>query len=355
LPEAANLRVPKKSAEKALTLLRKLALLNTELRLQSENGYIHVPLLREPLTSELEELKNHLPSVELSKGEFLERQKPAVSLVDLLSDKLPSHVLASLPQAVDFVGDIAVVEIPPELEPHKLDISAAILKAHQRVRTVLSKGSPVSGVYRLRTYEIIAGEAKTQTVHREHGCIYHVDLAKAYFSSRLSYEHLRVASLVRENETIVDLFAGIGPFSILTAKRHTNVRVYAVDINPDAYELLRKNILANRVMGKVTPILGDARQVVNERLTGAADRVIMNLPEKAVEYVDVACKALKPEGGVIHYYQFVDTPEPLDTAGNRFAEAVKHSNRRLLRISETRIVRGIAPFKYQVVVDAEIK
>jgi tRNA (guanine37-N1)-methyltransferase len=355
LPEAASLRVPKKSAEKALTLLRKLALLNTELRLQSENGYIHVPLLREPLTSELEELQNHLLGVKLSKGEFLEGQKPAVSLVDLLSDKLPSHVLASLPQAVDFVGDIAVVEIPPELEPHKLDIGAAILKAHQRVRTVLSKGSPVSGVYRLRTYEIIAGEAKTQTVHREHGCIYHVDLAKAYFSSRLSYEHLRVASPVRENETIVDLFAGIGPFSILTAKRHTNVRVYAVDINPDAYELLRKNILANRVMGKVTPILGDARQVVNERLTGVADRVIMNLPEKAVEYVDVACKALKPEGGVIHYYQFVDTPEPLDTAGNRFAEAMRHSNRQLLRISETRIVRGIAPFKYQVVVDAEIK
>jgi tRNA (guanine37-N1)-methyltransferase len=355
LPEVACLRVPKKSAEKALALLRKLALLNTELRLQSENGYIHVPLLREPLTSELEELKNHLPSVKLSKGEFLERQKPAVSLVDLLSDKLSSHVLASLPQAVDFVGDIAVVEIPPELEPHKLDIGAAILKAHTRVRTVLSKGSPVSGVYRLRTYEIIGGEAKTQTLHKEHGCIYHVDLAKAYFSSRLSYEHLRVASLVRENEIVVDMFAGIGPFSILTAKRHANVRVYAVDMNPDAYELLRKNILANRVMGKATPILCDVRQVVDERLTGVADRVIMNLPEKAVEYVDVACKALKPEGGVIHYYQFVDTPEPLDTAGNRFAEVVKHSNRRLLRISETRIVRGIAPFKYQVVVDAEIK
>jgi tRNA (guanine37-N1)-methyltransferase len=273
----------------------------------------------------------------------------------LLSDKLPPHVLASLPHAVDFVGDIAVVEIPPELEPHKLAIGAAILKAHKRVRTVLSKSSPVNGVYRLRTYETIGGEAKTQTVHKEHGCVYHVDLAKAYFSSRLSYEHLRVASLVKGNETVVDMFAGIGPFSILTARTHANVRVYAVDVNPDACELLRKNVLANRVMGKVTPMLGDIRQVVNERLSGLADRVIMNLPEKAIEYVDVACKALKPEGGIMHYYQFVDTPEPLDTARNRFAEAVKHSNRRLLRISETRIVRGIAPFKFQVVVDAEIK
>ena len=347
--------VPRTSTEKALALLTQLELLDAGLRIQADNGYTHIPLSREPFAWELERIRNDFPDVKLCEYEFLERHEKITKLADLLSDKLPPHVLASLPHAVDFVGDIAVVEIPPELEPHKLAIGAAILKAHKRVRTVLSKSSPVNGVYRLRTYETIGGEAKTQTLHKEHGCIYHVDLAKAYFSSRLSYEHLRVASLVKENETIVDMFAGIGPFSILTAKRHSNVRVYAIDVNPDAYELLRKNMLVNRVMGKVTPILGDARQVVNERLTGVADRVIMNLPEKAVEYIDVACRALKPEGGVMHYYQFVDTPEPLGTARNRFAEAMKHSNRRLLRISETRIVRGIAPFKYQVVVDAEIK
>ena len=355
MPEATSLMVQRTCAEKALTLLRQLGLLNAELRIQSENGYIHIPLSREPFAWELERIRNDLPDVKLCEYEFIERQEKITKLTDLLSNKLLPHVLASLPHAVDFVGDIALVEIPPELEPHKLAIGAAILKAHKRVRAVLSKSSPVNGVYRLRTYETIGGEARTQTAHKEHGCVYHVDLAKAYFSSRLSYEHLRVASLVKENETIADMFAGIGPFSILTARTHSNIRVYAVDLNPDAYELLRKNVLANRVMGKVTPVLGDIRQVVNERLRGVADRVIMNLPEKAMEFVDVACKALKPEGGVIHYYQFVDTPEPLDTARNRFTEALRQTDRRLIRISETRIVRGIAPFKYQVVVDAEIK
>jgi len=347
--------VPRTSAEKALALLTQLRLLDAGLRIQAENGYTHIPLSREPFAWELERIRNDLPNVSLCEYEFIERHDKIVKLVDLLSDKLLPQVLASLPHAVDFVGDIAVVEISPELEPHKLAIGAAILKAHKRVKTVLSKSSPVNGVYRLRTYETIGGEARTRTVHRENGCVYHVDLAKAYFSSRLSYEHLRVASLVKEKETIIDMFAGIGPFSVLTAKTHANVRVYSVDMNPDAYELLRKNALANRVMGKVTPMLGDIRQVVNERLTGVADRVIMNLPERAVEYVDVACRALKPEGGVIHYYQFVDTPEPLDTARDRFAEALSQNDRRLLGISEARIVRGIAPFKYQVVVDAEIK
>lgn len=347
--------VPRASVEKTLTLLKQRGLLNSQLKIQSENDYIRIPLSREPFAWELEMIRNDVPDVKLCESEFPERQEKKAKPADLLSDKLPSHLLASLPHAVDFVGDIAVVEMPPELEPHKLAIGAAILKAHKRVRTVLSKSSPVNGVYRLRTFEIIGGDARTQTVHKEHGCVYHVDLAKAYFSSRLSYEHLRVASLVKENETVVDMFAGIGPFAILTAKKHANARVFAVDLNPDAYQLLRKNVLVNRVMGKVTPILGDIRQIVDERLDGVADRVIMNLPERAIEYVDVACKALKPEGGVIHYYQFVDTPDPLDTARNQFAEALSQTDRRLLRVSEARIVRGIAPFKYQVAVDAEIK
>jgi len=355
LREATGLKVPKASVEKALTLLMQRGLLSAELKMRPENGYIHIPLSREPFAWELEMIRNKVPEMVLCDSEFPERQDKITRFVDFLSDELPPHLLASLPHAIDFVGDIAVVEIPPELESHKLVIGAAILKAHKRTKTVLSKSSPVNGVYRLRTFETIGGEARTQTVHKEYGCIYHVDLAKAYFSSRLSHEHLRVASLVNENETVVDMFAGIGPFSILTAKKHSNVRVYAVDMNPDAFELLRKNVLVNRVMGKVTPIVGDIRNVVNERLAGVADRVIMNLPERAIEYVDVACKALKPEGGVIHYYQFVDTPEPLDTAKNRFVEALKQTNRQLIRVAEARIVRGIAPFKYQVAVDAEIK
>jgi tRNA (guanine37-N1)-methyltransferase len=347
--------IPRASVEKTLTLLKQRGLLNAQLKIRSENDHIRIPLSREPFAWELEMIRNDVPDVKLCESEFPERQEKTTKPADLLSDKLPSHLLASLPHAVDFVGDIAVVEMPPELEPHKLAIGAAILKAHKRVRTVLSKSSPVNGVYRLRTFETIGGEVRTQTVHREYGCIYHVDLAKAYFSSRLSYEHLRVASLVNENETIVDMFAGIGPFSILMAKKHSNVRVYAVDMNPDAFELLRKNVLVNRVMGKVTPIVGDIRNVVNERLAGVADRVIMNLPERAIEYVDVACKALKPEGGITHYYQFVDTPEPLETAKNQFADALRQTNRQLVRMTEARIVRGIAPFKYQVVVDVEIK
>jgi len=349
------LRVPRTAGERAIVLVRRLRLFNSELKIQRTDDSLCIPLTREPIEEELEALRESLPMFEISSLEFPKLTRQQLTLSDLLEDKLPPHLLASLPRAVDFVGDIAVLEVPPELREHRKTIGEAVLKGHRRVRTVLAKSGAVSGEYRLREFEVIAGAEKTETVHREHGCVFHVDLAKAYFSPRLSYEHSRVASQVGEDETVLDMFAGVGPFSILAAKRREKIRVYAVDVNPDAFEYLKKNVAANRVEAKVTPILGDARVIVEERLKGLVDRVIMNLPEKATEYVDAACEALKAEGGVMHYYEFSSEPNPLEAAKTRLAEAVKKAGCETGNVLFARAVREIAPFTYQVVVDAQIR
>jgi tRNA (guanine37-N1)-methyltransferase len=182
-----------------------------------------------------------------------------------------------------------------------------------------------------------------------------VDLSKVYFSPRLSHEHDRVASQVREGETVVDMFAGVGPFSILIAKKCRNVRVYSIDVNPDAVRYLEKNIAVNGVEKRVVPFLGDARQIVEERLTGVADRVIMNLPERALEYVDVACKTIKTGGGIVHYYEFTDEPAPSDAAKNRLIEVVKQTGRNVREILLARTVRVTAPYTWQVAVDGEVQ
>ena len=355
LSETPCLKVPKALGEKAIRLVRKLNLINRELKVQQVENYLYIPLSSEPLSSDVKELERSLPEFEISAYRFHERAKGPLKLLDVLEDELLPHLLASVPHAIDFVGDVAVIEIPPELVDHKKTIGEAILKTHKRMGTVLAKSGAVEGIYRLRKFEVIAGIEKTTTIHKEHGCVYHVDLAKTYFSPRLSHEHNRVASQVKEGEKVVDMFAGVGPFSVLIAKKRENVKVYAIDVNPDAMEFLERNIAVNRVENKVMSILGDVRQVVREQLIGVADRVIMNLPEKAIEYVDVACEAVKLEGGIMHYYEFTNAPDPLETARVRLTEAISRTNRNVKKILLAKVVRATAPFTWQVVVDAEIQ
>jgi len=338
-----------------LQLLRELGLLNRELKIRRVGGWLYIPLAGEPSPSQLEKLQRSIPSFELTTQVFEKRAKRPSGLGDLLADRLPPHLLASLPRSIDFVGEVAILEVPPELEAYRRLIGEAVMKLHPRVHTVLAKRGGVTGPYRLRRFEVIAGVGRTETVHREYGCTYHVDVAKVYFSPRLSYEHSRVASLVGEGETVVDMFAGVGPFSILIAKRRRHVQVYAIDINPNAIQYLTKNIQANHVEGKVIPIQGDARAVIRERLRGVADRVIMNLPERAIEYVDAACEAIKPQGGIIHYYEFSSGENPLEKASHRIVKQVERSGRKVEEVLSSRIVRESAPYTWQVAVDVRIR
>jgi tRNA (guanine37-N1)-methyltransferase len=354
LPDAPCLRVPKNLGEKAIRLVSGFNLLDRELKVQQVDSCLCIPLAHEPSPAVLEELEKSLKDFKITAYNFSSRDK-RFKLLDVLAEELPPRLLASVPRAIDFIGDIAVVEVPPELAEHKNSVGEAILMVHKQTRTVLAKSGAVEGVYRTREFEVIAGVEKTATVHREYGCAYHVDVAKAYFSPRLSSEHNRVASQVKEGEKVVDLFAGVGPFSIQIAKKHRDVKIYAVDVNPDAVALLKKNVALNRVAEQVVPVLGDARQLVRNELVGVADRVIMNLPETAIQYVDVACDAVGAEGGIMHYYEFTKDSEPLDATRVRLTEAVNRSNRQVKKILLAKTVREVAPYTWQVVVDAEIQ
>ncbi len=348
------IKVPKKQGERAIALANKLELIDKSLEIQRDEGNLCIPLVRQPDQDELETLQNEAPETQLSTIVFAEKRPTAQSLLQVLENNLPPHLLASLPQALDIIGDIVVIEIPPELKPYESAIGEAILKTHRNIRTVLAKAGAISGTYRLRDFTFIAGENKTQTVHREFGCQYHVDVAKAYFSPRLSHEHQRVASLVQSGETVVDLFAGVGPFSVLIAKENPNVKVYAVDINPDAVELLKVNARVNRVENRVFPILGDARQITANKLKGSADRVIMNLPETAIEFVDAACQTIKPQGGIIHFYAFVRSPDSTENLKLRFSQAVESTGKKVETFLYAKSIRETAPYESQIVLDAKV-
>ena len=260
-------------------------------------------------------------------------------------------------RALDLVGDIAVTKLP-NFSPEKAAAAAfAIMNSNKCVKTVLAQTSKVSGEYRLRKLTCIGGENKTHTTHKEHGCAFKVDVETCYFSPRLSGERKRIALLVEPNETVVNMFAGVGCFSIIIAKQVPTAKVYSIDINPEAVEFMRENIRLNKVFGKVFPLLGDAKTIIEEKLQGCADRVLMPLPEKALEYLPCALSALKPSGGWIHIHLFTHATKkenPTEKVAQKLAEKLD-SLGVVFEIPFARVVRDTGPNWYQIAADIHIE
>ncbi|HEX7482691.1 MAG TPA: class I SAM-dependent methyltransferase family protein [Candidatus Bathyarchaeia archaeon] len=348
------IKVPKIQGEKTITLATKFGLADKSLVIQREEDSLCIPLVREPKGIEITTLKSQIPKFTIYTAVFSEKQLPPQTLTQAVKDKLPNELLDKVPQAFDIIGDIVVIDIPSQLKAYQSLIGEAILQTQKNVTTVLAKAGDINGIFRVRDYDYIAGENKTKTIHKEFGCQYHVDIAKAYFSPRLSHEHERVAALVQVGETVADLFAGIGPFSVLIGKRNPTAKVYAVDLNPDAVVLLCVNVRVNGVESNVSPILADAHEIAATKLKGSADRVIMNLPETAIDFVDAACNAIKPQGGVVHFYGFVRSPDTIEDLKQRFLRLVEKEGRKVEAFLYAKSIRETAPFESQVVLDAKI-
>ena len=231
------------------------------------------------------------------------------------------------------------------------------MDTHREIKSVWRQVSSVSGDYRLRHLEFLLGEETTETCYKEHECIYKTDLRKAYFSPRLSYERLRIAELTQKEETVLNMFAGVGCYSIAIAKHAEPRKVYSVDINPYAFQYLRENIRLNRVEKTVVAIQGDAKKVTENELPNVVDRVLMPLPERAYEYLDIALSALKPAGGWIHYYDFEyarKNEDPVEKAQKKVSKKLSELGTDF-QVKFGRTVRPIGPRWYQVVLDIHIQ
>lgn len=276
----------------------------------------------------------------------------------LLFGILSQEELAYVCNAYDIIGDIVVIRVTEGAKKYSEVIAEAIMQVHKNVETVLAQTSPIRGDFRLRRLEFVAGEDKTITVHRESGCLFSVDLEKCYFSPRLFYERMRIANLVQRQETVVNMFAGVGCFSIVMAK-HSNVgRVYSVDTNPTAIHFTKENIRLNRVFGRVIPLRGDAKEVIEKRLRHVADRVLMPLPEKAFEYLPYALLTLKNQAeGWIHYHDFEyanRSENPTEKVKLKVAERLE-SLGVAFEVPFGRVVRTTGPNWYQVALDINVE
>jgi tRNA (guanine37-N1)-methyltransferase len=259
----------------------------------------------------------------------------------------------------DIIGDIAVIEMPREGKPEGL--ARDIRKTHPRVKTVLARTGERKGEFRLWKMRKIFGK-ETETVHREHGFRFMVDPTKVYFSPREATERERIASMVRPKETVMVMFAGVGPYGIVIAGKQPDVRkVCQVEMNPAGFGYMKRNISMNKLSHKVVPVLGDVKKAVKD-YEGLCDRVVMPLPRQAHEFLGSAMRCLKSKG-VIHFYS-VDrhakgvkgkqVDEELFGEAVRVLEVAARRLGRSVRILARRKVLPFSPGAWKICIDARV-
>lgn len=343
--EKYAVKVPKNYAEALRRKLLSMNILDTRYKPIRQEEWIYFPV--KTVRKELSDLISKYRA-EIKKACFEPRYAKPRSLKDALRDKIPKELLDLIPSSYDLIGDLVLIDLPPELEAYSRIIGEALISLHPRVKSVLAKGETV-GMYRVRKIKVIAGSRDTETIHREHGCIYKLDLGKVFFNPRLSGERLRIAESIKPGEDVLDMFAGVGPFSILIARRCPSCRITAIELNPDAYRYLVQNIQLNEVEKQVTAIHGDAREVLKSGKK-KFDRVIMDLPHSSMDFLDLGLDVCK-DGGIIHFYIANTSIQEVSRQTERKAADLGHE----VAVEFAREVLEIAPRRYTIVLDLRKK
>ncbi|MBS7626179.1 class I SAM-dependent methyltransferase family protein [Candidatus Bathyarchaeota archaeon] len=344
--------VEKTLGQNAMNLVKSLNLLNERLKVAVLNGKVIVPLTREPVESDLEAFKLGLKRFQIAEHMFKIRKVSSRNLVEALKGKLPQDLIKIVPRSYDIIGDIAILDIPKELRTYAKTISEAFKILNPRVKAVLMKAGPVKDIFRVRQYVVLNGRPSTVTHHVEHGLIFRLNPLKVFFNPRLIHERQRVASMVGGSETIIDMFAGVGAFPIIIARSKDVRKIYGIDVNPEAISFMLQNIILNKLRGRIVAVLADATSELP--LGGLADRVIMNLPERSLEFLGDACRFLKPGGGIIHIYIFINEKVSEGLLLQEIHSRVCEVGRKVVSVESFRRFKEVAPKEWHVVADVKV-
>jgi tRNA wybutosine-synthesizing protein 2 len=262
---------------------------------------------------------------------------------------LPEPALAALPRRWQRLGRVLVLPLPDALEPWKREIAEAYAR-ELGCEAVVRDTGPIEGAHREPRRELLWGQG-TETIVTEGRVRFALDAARLMWSQGNVHERQRIPGLVRPGEVVVDLFAGVGYFSVPIAARAAPWRVVACEENPVAFEYLQRTVALNKVEDIVEPRLGDCREVAPR---GEADRVLMGYTVETQEFLPTALAALKPEGGTLHYHEACPAHLWRERPWSRVREAAEGTGRSA-KLAGQRVVKNYAPGMVHAVVDAEVR
>ncbi len=276
-------------------------------------------------------------------------QRRIRGLKDLLQDRgVSEEEIKNAPQSWDIIGEIALVHFSEKCTIEK-EIGECLIELHG-VKTVLSRAGIV-GTQRKSNVKCIVGAGGTKTTHTEWGVKYALDLSEVMFSPGNREERKRMGRMVEEKECVLDMFAGIGYFSIPMSI--AGGKVTAVEKNAVAIKYLKENIRLNHIRRNLYPIRNDCRKFVKEWTDKEGklfDRIVMGHYD-SIEFLKEAYSVIN-EGGMIHLHEVRANSNPsqsyeeirtIATEVGRVAEIVDH-----------RMVKGYSPGTSHFVADIRV-
>jgi tRNA (guanine37-N1)-methyltransferase len=279
-------------------------------------------------------------------------EKKRLGLKEALSrdERFSEQELKILPRSFDVLGEIALIQIPRELEEKEKIIGEMLLELNKHVKTVYGKGK-FYGRLRKQKIRLIAGKNQEETIYKESGCLMKLNIKTCYFSPRLSTDRLDVAKKVKKKENVLVMFSGVAPYGLVIAKHSKCKKVVNVELNRECTKYAKINIRLNR-LSNCEAVQGDVKKICPEfkKKKIYFDRIVMARPQLKDTFLKEAFLAAK-KGTIIHFQDFVNQKEiDKDISRKRVLEAAK-SSRKKVRISDFKILRELAPYKYHVRVD----
>jgi len=279
-----------------------------------------------------------------------------MNLKEALKKKLTKEELGILNKSFDVIGTIAIIDIPKGLKEKSKLIADTLLKFNN-IQTVLKKAGKVKGRLRTRKLVFVAGKNTKETVHKESGCRFKLNVEKCYYSPRLSSDRLDIAKQVKKGEEVLVMFSGVGPAPIVIAKNSKAKNIYSIEINKIASKYVQENIKLNKIVN-MQHFQGDVKRIIpllaNKRLK--FDRIFMGRPQLRDTFLIDALKVAK-KGTIISMHDFVDERDIPKLSLSRIEEALKKSKGRLKKYELVRWKKAgdIAPHKYRIRIDFKVK
>ena len=322
--------------------------LDNSKKIVNNTKYVYFPVTdTNSLPPQISKFKYELTEFEFPKSER------KFSIASRLKDEFSSMNWENISAKFDQIGTIGLLRINTKeiKEPVRKRIGEIIVENSPKIETVINKIENINGDIRTYSFEHLAGKLNHCTWHREYGIVIKTDLKNAFFNPRLAEEHKRISEDIVENEKILDLFTGVGPFALHCAHKK-QCTVYAIDINKFAINCLMSSMKKNKLRGKINPVIGDAGKILRRR--GIFDRVIINLPEESLNYLEYAIKLINHiDGGIINLYQFIKKVDsPTEYIHTLITEKLKNTGEiKFLRIKSG---REVSPSRIQMNIDLQV-